>query len=314
MNDTLTVAELHDKLCGQLELEWIAGKGAAERRFVNARESSQIGITGYFNPIHSSQVHIVDKVEMNHLHKLEADMLEVALEKLFSKTCLAVIVTSGQQPMRQMVERADANDIGLFTSDTPGEHIVNDLRYLLARALAEKITMHGVFMEVTSIGVLLTGESGVGKSELALELITRGHRLIADDAPVFTRIAPDIIEGRSPPVIQDFLEVRGLGVLNIRKMYGNSAIKKSKYLKLIIHFEAAQPGSGADRDRLAGLRETRDVLGLSVPVFKLPVAPGRNLAVMAEAAVRNHLLQLDGDYTEREITERQRACMDGGTA
>ncbi len=314
MNDTLTVAELHDKLGGQLELEWVAGKGAAERRFVNARESSQIGITGYFNPIHSSQVHIVDKVEMNHLNKLDADMLEVALEKLFSKTCLAVIVTSGQQPMRQMSERADANDIGLFTSDTPGEHIVNDLRYLLARALAEKITMHGVFMEVTSIGVLLTGESGVGKSELALELITRGHRLIADDAPVFTRIAPDIIEGRSPPVIQDFLEVRGLGVLNIRKMYGNSAIKKSKYLKLIIHFEAAQPGSGADRDRLAGIRETRDVLGLSVPVFKLPVAPGRNLAVMAEAAVRNHLLQLDGDYTEREITERQRACMDGGAA
>jgi len=314
MNDTLTVAELHDKLGGQLELEWVAGKGAAERRFVNARESSQIGITGYFNPIHSSQVHIVDKVEMNHLNKLDADMLEVALEKLFSKTCLAVIVTSGQQPMRQMSERADANDIGLFTSDTPGEHIVNDLRYLLARALAEKITMHGVFMEVTSIGVLLTGESGVGKSELALELITRGHRLIADDAPVFTRIAPDIIEGRSPPVIQDFLEVRGLGVLNIRKMYGNSAIKKGKYLKLIIHFEAAQPGSGADRDRLAGIRETRDVLGLSVPVFKLPVAPGRNLAVMAEAAVRNHLLQLDGDYTEREITERQRACMDGGAA
>ena len=310
MNDSLTVAELYNKLSDQLELEWIAGKSGADRKFIQAQENSQIGIAGYFNPIHSSQVHIVDKVEMNHLHKLEADMLEVALEKLFRKTCLAVIITNGQQPIRQMRERADANHTGLFTSDTPGEHIVNDLRYLLARALAEKVTMHGVFMEVTSIGVLLTGESGVGKSELALELITRGHRLIADDAPVFTRIAPDIIEGRSPPVIQDFLEVRGLGILNIRKMYGNSAIKQGKYLKLIIHFETRRPGKSADGDRLASIRETRDVLGLSMPVFKLPVAPGRNLAVMVEAAVRNHLLRLDGDYTEEEITERQKSFME----
>ena len=311
MNDSLTVAELHDNLREQLKLQWIAGANAADRIFVNMQEGSQIGIAGYFNPIHSSQAHVIDKAEMNHLHRLEPDMREIAFERLFGKACLAIILTGGQAPTREMRERADANRVGLFTSSVSGEHAVNDLRYFLARSLAEKVTMHGVLMEITSVGVLLTGESGVGKSELALELITRGHRLIADDAPVFTRIAPDIVEGRSPPVIQDLLEVRGLGILNIRKMYGNSAIKKSKYLKLIIHFESARSAGGGDR--ITGIRAAKDVLGLPMPVFKLPVAPGRNLAVMVEAAVRNHLLRVEGDFTEKEISERQKAAMAAGT-
>ena len=311
MNDTLTVAELHDHLSDQLELDWVAGRNAAARVFVKMQEGSPIGIAGYFNPIHSSQAHVIDKAEMNHLHRLEPDMREIAFERLFGKACLAVVITGGQAPTPEMRARADASRIGLFTSSVSGEHAVNDLRYFLARSLAEKVTMHGVLMEITSVGVLLTGASGVGKSELALELITRGHRLIADDAPVFTRIAPDIVEGRSPPVIQDFLEVRGLGILNIRKMYGNSAIKKSKYLKLIIHFESARIG-GDGGDRVSGMRAARDVLGLPMPVFKLPVAPGRNLAIMVEAAVRNHLLRVEGDFTEKEISERQKAAMAAG--
>ena len=310
MSDSLTVAELHDNLREQLELDWVAGANAAGRVFVKMQEGAQIGIAGYFNPIHSSQAHVIDKAEMNHLHRLEPDMRAIAFERLFGKACLAVVITGGQAPTREMRERADANRVGLFTSSVSGEHALNDLRYFLTRSLAEKVTMHGVLMEITSVGVLLTGKSGVGKSELALELITRGHRLIADDAPVFTRIAPDIVEGRSPPVIQDLLEVRGLGILNIRKMYGNSAIKKSKYLKLIIHFEGARDGGG---DRISGIRAARDVLGLPMPVFQLPVAPGRNLAVMVEAAVRNHLLRVEGDFTEQEISERQKAAMAAGT-
>lgn len=309
MSDSLTVAELHDNLRDQLKLEWVAGRNADDRKFIKLQEGSQIGMAGYFNPIHSSQAHVMDEAEMNHLQQLKPDMREIAFERLFGKACLAVVITGGQAPTREMRERADASRVGLFTSSVSGEHAINDLRYFLARSLAEKVTMHGVLMEITSVGVLLTGESGVGKSELALELITRGHRLIADDAPVFTRIAPDIVEGRSPPVIQDLLEVRGLGILNIRKMYGNSAIKKSKYLKLIIHFESARAGGG---DRITGIRAGRDVLGLPMPVFKLPVAPGRNLAVMVEAAVRNHLLQVEGDFTEKEISERQKAAMAAG--
>ena len=148
-------------------------------------------------------------------------------------------------------------------------------------------------MEIISLGVLLTGESGLGKSELALELVTRGHRLIADDAPEFMRIAPDIIVGSCPPILRDFLEVRGLGVLNIREMYGDSSIKFSKYLRLIIHLTAIHSLSKSE-DRLASPQHTKNLLELEIPVIQLPVAPGRNLSVLAEAAVRNHLLNLKG--------------------
>ena len=207
---------------------------------------------------------------------------------------------------------ADKSNIALFISSLGGEPLVDDLRYYLSRTLAEKLTMHGVFMEVISIGVLLTGDSGVGKSELALELITRGHRLIADDSPVFTRIAPDIVQGTAPPTIRDFLEVRGLGILNIRQMYGNSAVKETKYLRQIIDLRFAGKDSSVNKDRLRSAQRTMNVLGLDIPVFTLPVAPGRNLAVLVEAAARNHILRVGGYYAEKEIADRQRDHMDAG--
>jgi HPr kinase/phosphorylase len=149
----------------------------------------------------------------------------------------------------------------------------------------------------------------VGKSELALELISRGHRLVADDAPEFARIAPDILRGTCPHVLEDFLEVRGLGVLNIRAMYGDSAIKTSKYLRLVIALTHQANVNEADMDRLHGGRNVRLILGLEVPVIALPVAAGRNLAVMVEAAVRNHLLRLKGYYAGDDLAARQRRVM-----
>ena len=155
--------------------------------------------------------------------------------------------------------------------------------------------MHGVFMEIYSIGVLITGESGSGKSELALELVTRGHRLVADDAPEFTQIAPDVLDGTCPELLQDMLELRGLGVLNIRQMFGDTAIKRNKYLRLIVHLgkptlEALQDGM----ERLTGDISNRRLLDLDVPMITLPVVAGRNLAVLAEAATRMHILRSKG--------------------
>ena len=160
---------------------------------------------------------------------------------------------------------------------------------------------------VFSIGVLITGDSGSGKSELALELITRGHRLIADDAPVMTLIAPDILDGTCPELLQDCLEVRGLGVLNVRAMFGDSAIKSNKYLRLIVHLDLAAFENAAARneiDRLHGDVSYRNILGLEVPVITIPVAPGRNIAVIVEAAVRNHNLKLKGYDAAAEFLKR----------
>ena len=304
-----TVGELFDHLEEQLQLQWIAGRNAKTKRFIKPKDDQPVDIIGYFNPIHSSQMHILDNAEMLYLQSLDGSVLENALHKLFSNTCLAVLINNGQQAMPEMHTLANERDIALFISAIGGEPLVDDLRYYLSRSLAERLTMHGVFMEVISIGVLLTGDSGVGKSELALELITRGHRLIADDAPIFTRIAPDIVQGSAPPMIQDFLEVRGLGILNIRQMYGNSAVKESKYLRQIIDLKFGKD-LNVNKDRLISAQRTNSVLGLEIPVFTLPVAAGRNLAVLVEAAARNHILRIGGYYAEAEIAARQKRVME----
>ena len=304
MKQESTVKQLFDEQGEGLNLDWVAGRNSGERKFLEDRENPQVDIVGYFNLIHSAQVQIIGKTEMSYLKSLSESNRKAALAKLFSGETIIIVLAGNLRPTPEIYALADKNNVALFVSDIAGERLINDLRYYLTRLLAKKTTLHGVFMEVISVGVLLTGASGVGKSELALELITRGHRLIADDAPLFARIAPDIVVGTSPPVIQDFLEVRGLGVLNIREMYGDSAIKKSKYLKLIINLQTPHKKNSVE-NRLVTEEQTSNVLGLEVPLFTLPVAPGRNLAVLVEAAVRNHLLRLGNHYADREIMDRQ---------
>jgi HPr kinase/phosphorylase len=160
------------------------------------------------------------------------------------------------------------------------------------------------------MGVLLSGNAAIGKSELALELINRGSRLVADDAPEFSRIAPDIIEGRCPPLLQDFLEVRGLGIINIRAMYGDSAIKYNKYLRLVIKLERMNEEKLANVDRLTGTHATTRILGLDIPQVTVPVAPGRNMAILVETAVRNHIMRLKGYDAASYFIERQRQAIE----
>ena len=201
----------------------------------------------------------------------------------------------------------------LLRSPLPDNQVLDNLQYYASLFLSEKTTLHGVFLEVLGMGVLLTGDPAVGKSELALDLITRGSRLVADDAPEFTRIAPDIISGTCPPLLREFLEVRGLGILNIRAMFGDSSIKRTKYLRLIVHLKRMSSDQIASMDRLSGAHTDRTVLGVSIPQVTVPVAPGRNLSVLVESAVRNHLLRLKGyDAAEVLIERQQQAILDQG--
>lgn len=173
-----------------------------------------------------------------------------------------------------------------------------------------KKTLHGVFMEVIGIGVLISGQSGLGKSELALDLVSRGHGLIADDAPEFTRIAPETINGTCPKLLQNFLEVRGLGVLNIREMYGESAIKTNKHLELIIELLPPEMNIVESERRIRPSESKTNVLEVGIPTISLVVAPSRNLAVLVEAAVRNHLLAKSGYSASKDFTERQKKAID----
>jgi HPr kinase/phosphorylase len=252
---------------------------------------------------------VLGRTELTYLANLRKNWRQDACEQLFESDPVVILIADECDPPAEFVRLADRYQVPLLRSAVSSNELINDLRYYFTHKLADRVTLHGVFMEVLSIGLLLTGDSGVGKSELALELITRGHRLVADDAPEFARIAPDIINGTCPALIQDFLEVRGLGVLNIRAMYGDSVIKKGKYLRLIIQLKHVRQNDGAFEDRLQEQQQTRNVLGLDIPVFSLPVAPGRNLAVLVEAAVRNHLLRLNGYNAGEDLTARQRRLM-----
>ena len=204
----------------------------------------------------------------------------------------------------------DDKNIPLFSTPLPAAQVIDFLRVYLSKKLAQRIIMHGVFMDVLGVGVLITGDSGLGKSELGLELISRSHGLVADDAVEFSRIAPNMIEGRCPALLQNLLEVRGLGLLDIKAIFGETAVRRKMRLKLIVHL-VRRSALEEEVERLPFQFPTEDVLGLPIRKVVIPVAAGRNIAVLLEAAVRNTILQLRGIDTLQEFMERQRQAMSG---
>ena len=311
MPQPLTVRSLYDAMRTGLELEWLAGKRGANRTI--KRDVVRRGgpsLLGHLNLIHANQVQVVGKRELAYLNRLQGEPREDALRQLFNGDALAIIIAGQREVPEDLIARGDEHNTPILRSPRPSHEIINILRYFFTNKLAEQTTIHGVFMEVLGIGVLLAGDSNVGKSELALDLITRGHRLVADDAPEFARIAPDILQGSCPQLLRGFLEVRGLGVLNIRSMYGDNAMKASKYLRLIINLRHFRELDLDAIDRLHGDIRSREILGIAVPEVTLPVAPGRNLAVLVEAAVRNHLLRMNGYNAGEDFARQQQDFID----
>jgi HPr kinase/phosphorylase len=252
-------------------------------------------LAGYLNIIYPKRVQILGSEELDWLDSLDSRLRWKTIEKIMEFRPLALVISKNQPCPEDLRLAAEETDTPLWISPRRGHELLNHVQYHLARKLAPRVTLHGVFMEIYSIGVLITGEAGAGKSELALELVTRGHRLVADDAPEFTQIAPDVLDGACPDLLQDMLEVRGLGVLNIRQMFGDTAVKRNKYLRLIVHLTrpSLEPSPGGI-ERITGDLGMRRVLDLDVPMISLPVMPGRNLAVLTEAATRTHILRAKG--------------------
>ncbi len=298
---TISANELFEQKRERLDLRWIAGQQGGGRVLESgdtvARRPS---LAGYLNAIYPNKVQILGTEEMAWLDGLDSRLRWETIEKIMQFHPLALVISKDQSCPEDLRLAAEESDTPLWSSPRRGHELLNFLQYHLARTLAPRVTLHGVFMEIYSIGVLVTGEAGSGKSELALELLTRGHRLVADDAPEFTQIAPDVLDGTCPELLQDLLEVRGLGVLNIRQMFGDTAVKRNKYLRLIVHLSDPKNGaspadiSPSGIERLTGDTSTRHVLDLDVPTITLPVIAGRNLAVLSEAATRVHILRAKG--------------------
>lgn len=306
MARTLTAADLYDQLHERLGLDWLAGQEHGASTVLSEGDmSSRPALAGYLNLIHPNRVQVLGREEMDFLDALGTEERATTLRQIFRDTLLAVVVGDSLEPPGDLLAAANEAAKPLFVSATSSYELVNFMQYRISSALARRCTLHGVFMEVFTIGVLVTGDAGSGKSELALELLNRGHRLIADDAPEFTQISPEIIDGTCPEALQDCLEVRGLGVLNVREMFGDAAIKLNKFLRLIIHLQVPEDITRPPRvDRLRGNATTQRVLDLDIPHITLPVLAGRNMAVIAEAAVRDFMLRMKGYDATADFIER----------
>jgi HPr kinase/phosphorylase len=263
--------------------------------------------------IRPNRIQIVGPPEQNHLKSLERTEFQDCLKRFFATRPAAIIFTDNLQPQGECADLAAATLTPLLQTHLPDYRVINYLLGYFSQPQYDSTTVHGVFLEVLGKGLLITGNPAVGKSELALALICRGHRLVADDMVEFTRLDSKTLSGHCPPLLQDFLEVRGLGMINVRAMFGNSAIKPSKFLHLIIDLQTLSTEAMSNIDRLHGNHSARTILDIDIPQTTLPVAPGRNMAIQVETAVRQHLLKLDGYNASEEFANRQQEMMNQQT-
>jgi len=306
----INVAELFKQTRHKLKLNWIAGLDGGTNQLNSEKVTKpSLALIGHLNFVHPNRVQVLGCAEMDYLRSLSIIAMQQAITNLYSTDLAAVIVANGEKPPKELINAANSHSTPLFATPMQSPQLMDLLSHYLKQAIAESTSMHGVFIEVQGFGVLVKGNPAIGKSELALELISRGHRLIADDIVDFYRISPERLEGRCPELLQDFLEVRGLGILNIRALFGDNSVKPTKPLDLIIQLELADMLSPQELDRLNVKMQHERVLDVNITKVVIPIAAGRNIAVLVEVAVRNHILLMRGVNATHQFTKRQKQLM-----
>jgi len=272
----VSVESLFRDMAEPLTLRWAAGRtGAGRTLSCETIQQPSLALIGHLNFVHPNRVQVLGSAELGYLRGLTPSALQDAITQLFSDELAAIVVSEAEAVPEALLEGAERSATPLFTSPLASPVLMSRLGHYLTQRLAEVESIHGVFLEVLGTGVLIKGDAGVGKSELALELITRGHRLVADDVVDLKHVAPDTLEGTCPALIRDFLEVRGLGVLNIRFLFGEMAVKTQKNLKLIVELVHPQEVGEVGLNRLDMVASTETILGVAIPKVRIPVAAGR---------------------------------------
>jgi HPr kinase/phosphorylase len=306
MKSSLKIVKFFEHYQHKLQLSFASAPVGLEREIMVSRQNiDSFEAVDYFNVIRTSSIVVVGYQESRYINKLTQPEQRELLITLFQGPVSALIISVDNRLPEPMIRQCEQQNIPVFQSCLHDSELLDKTRHYLTPVLAEQVDEHGVYVEVYSLGLLLTGESGVGKSELALALVAKGHRLISDDITRFSRISPDVVNGECSNLLSGFMEVRGLGIVNIRAMFGANALKTNKALRLIVNMVSLTHENATQFDRLGNNIATRNVLGLEIPEVTLPVAPGRNLAVLVEAAARNHLLNINGYNAAEDFIQRQ---------
>lgn len=308
----ISIREFLENAPPRLKPEIVSGKSGLDTHFINSDRIQKLGLAlaGYSHYIHKGRLQIIGQSEISYLRQLGRDDRKRAVENLDLDEVCCVLVTKGLKVPTELYAVLEAEEIPVIRTEAVSSVAIAEVSAYLQERLAPSITLHGVLLGMYGVGVLLLGESGIGKSECALDLITRGYRLISDDAVIVKKIG-DVLEGSSPGLTRGHLEIRGLGILNIRDLFGVSATGSSKSIDLCIEFKRWD--KMADVDRLGLETEVEEIFGIKLRKFVLPVSSGRNLTTLVETAVRMHLLKVAGhDAAQKLIEKHSKAVGKGG--
>ncbi|MFQ5581980.1 MAG: HPr(Ser) kinase/phosphatase [Mariprofundaceae bacterium] len=289
----IRIDELLKERSEALQMRLLEGEAGLYRLIDHPRvEKPSLAFAGFLEDLNDYRLQVVGKSELGYLTTRPEAEQKRAVDALFDLRLAAVVVTYGIPPPQIIRDAARRTDTPLISTQLPSQNFMTDVMLYLSRRLAPRTHQHGVYMDIFGLGVLLIGASGIGKSEIGLELISRGHRLIADDMVELVREGPDILVGRSPESLRFHMEIRGLGILNIRDLYGAAAITDTKRLRLVV--EMIPWERIAEEDRILGEEGTTVLHEVEIPKVLVPIRSGRSLAVLVEVATRNQLLKQRG--------------------
>lgn len=307
----ITVDRFLQAYAARLGLTLLSGAGGLPREITDQRvQKAGLAMTGEVQSVHSGRIQVLGETEITYFEG-QPQVRQIAIADAFFHGPMACAVVGGSHPVsRILLAAAERQEVPLLSSPLPTKELIEETLKALGRIFAETVTVHGVLMDVLGLGVLLQGPSGIGKSECALDLILRGHRIVADDIIHLEKRGPNTVLGGGSELTRHHMEIRGLGIINLRDLFGLSAITDLKKIELVIRIEEWDPEKEYDR---LGLEDSRTTfLEVSLPTLLIPISPGRNLATIVEIAARNHILKTQGVHAARDLVDRQARRMEEG--
>ncbi|HSL83939.1 MAG TPA: HPr(Ser) kinase/phosphatase [Thermoanaerobaculia bacterium] len=303
MQPHVTVAELLGEELSDLRLAVLSGEQHLDNRITNPRvQKPGLAFAGYYPYIKAGRVQIVGESETAYLKTLEAEERAERFETITALPVPVFVITKGLAPLEGFLTRCQEREVPVLSSQALSSTVIKRISYFLEEHLVPRTHVHGVLLDIYGLGVLLIGGSGVGKSECALDLITRGHSLVADDRVTVKRYPNGELVGYSEGPLRHHMELRGLGIINVQDLFGLAAVRERRAIDLVIELEHWREGEAYDR---LGLDETLyDILETPVPYIKMPVALGRNVSILVEIAARNHVLKVQGHHSAREFARK----------